>query len=252
MPSGFVPSLTFSNKKKEDQKEEWGFKKDDIVIGHIGEWGLYKNSLALKEAIESLPENFKGVYITETKDERIKLLSSRIRLDNKNETADCLRGIDVLLMPSIKEGFGQILIEAWATGVPVVSTSVGVFKDMWAMYGFPFGQVIKHNDSGDKIARAIKSALEMEPEKILDIKGHALYRFNGITVSKRWHDYLKSTSEMYWQNAILLKLKQRVEIMVSKSTPKKVARQLNMEEVPVQDGTEEWTYKNVLDFIASS
>jgi glycosyltransferase involved in cell wall biosynthesis len=50
---------------------------------------------------------------------------------------DALRGMDVLWLPSRVEGFGLVLIEAMASGVPVVACAVGGVTD-----------VVQHNVNG--------------------------------------------------------------------------------------------------------
>ena len=41
------------------------------------------------------------------------------------ETAEILRKMDIFLLPSIQETFGGVLLEAMATGLPVIATNVG-------------------------------------------------------------------------------------------------------------------------------
>jgi len=270
IPNGFLPDHTFSDKSKEEQKQAWGLSKDDIVIGFVGRWCKEKNPLALGKVISALPEEYKGVYVGVThsgpwsceeehyKEDMDKFLSRedqerRLKyIDVQHKIGDTMKGIDVLLMPSEKEGFCLVLIEAWAAGVPVVSTNVGVFKDMYQMFGFPFGQVIDPHDGGDVMSHKIKAALEMTPEELLEIKGHVLYRFNGITTAHRWLEYLHGLYTEHKHYSIEPPLSEKLKVLLTKSSPKKVARELNMKGVPVPDGSPEWTYKSVLAFSAAS
>jgi len=43
----------------------------------------------------------------------------------RNDIADILKGIDIFVMPSLNEGISNTILEAMATGLPVVATNVG-------------------------------------------------------------------------------------------------------------------------------
>lgn len=65
--------------------------------------------------------------------------------EHKN-IADWYRTLDLFVAPQRWEGFGLTPLEAMATGVPVVATDVGAFKELMAAGQRQTGRVIARND----------------------------------------------------------------------------------------------------------
>ena len=51
-------------------------------------------------------------------------------LGRRNDVPDLMAAFDVLVVPSINEGMGRVILEAGAAGVPVVATRVGGIPDI--------------------------------------------------------------------------------------------------------------------------
>jgi glycosyltransferase involved in cell wall biosynthesis len=64
-------------------------------------------------------------------------LGGRLRfLGYRTDVADLVRGLDLLVSPSVKEGFGLVVLEGLASGVPVVvSRSSGVWETVKSLPG---------------------------------------------------------------------------------------------------------------------
>jgi glycosyltransferase involved in cell wall biosynthesis len=88
-------------------------------------------------------------------------LGERVTLHGQVESADdALRQIDLLVLPSEAEGFGLVLIEAMAAGVPVVATRVPGIIDV--ISDGRTGLLVQPNNS-PQLASAIRRLATDEP-----------------------------------------------------------------------------------------
>ncbi len=115
-------------------REANGFYPDDVVFACIGRLEEQKNPLGLLDAFTSLPDPRTHLVLigTGSYEARVtrfiaeKKLQSRIHvLGSRNDIDACLAGSDVFVLASDWEGSPLAVMEAMASGLPVVSTAVG-------------------------------------------------------------------------------------------------------------------------------
>ena len=107
-------------------------------IGFIGRLDPIKRIPDLLEAMTLLDDHFMLDIFGDGEDRpRIEQTIARFKLQNRVKLhgtiarpQDALASIDVLVLPSAAEGFGLVLIEAMAAGVPVVATDVPGIRDV--------------------------------------------------------------------------------------------------------------------------
>jgi glycosyltransferase involved in cell wall biosynthesis len=107
-------------------------------IGFIGRLDPIKLVEDLVTAVSLLPLEFTLEIFGEGPErERIESAISRLGLEERvvlrgeiAGPAEALREIDVLVLPSEAEGFGLVLIEAMAAGVPVIGTNVPGIREV--------------------------------------------------------------------------------------------------------------------------
>jgi len=118
----------------ESKKEQRGFKADDYLVGILGRISQEKGHFLALEAIKQLLVKYKNIYLLISGEgklgEELKrtIDSSQLGQNVKlipSSSGDFLDTIDLLIAPSIKEGFGYSIVEAFAKRVPVVAYSTG-------------------------------------------------------------------------------------------------------------------------------
>jgi sugar transferase (PEP-CTERM/EpsH1 system associated) len=143
-------------------------EKKTFVIGHVGRFAPIKNQLLLVKAFCLLVDRFPSLraclrlYMIGDGPQRAEceqLLADANASDIAwlpgfvSDMPDVYRKFDLFVLPSIREGISNTLLEAMASGIPIVATNVG---------GTP--EVVEHGHTGtlvesdnvDALADAIK------------------------------------------------------------------------------------------------
>lgn len=174
---------TISPVKTENIKKKFKIYKNDIVVGCVSR---HKRQYQLIEALKYLPDHYKVIFVGIEKDklqEQIERLKPNQTIHfagrvNGKEVLDYYSIFDVHVLPSITEGFGLVLVEAMALGVPVVGTAsegiLDVIQDEENGLLFPDGDVIR---LAEQIKRLIENK-ELRNKCIANGKFTALEKFS--------------------------------------------------------------------------
>jgi len=151
-----------------------GFSSEDIVIGTVGRLDPIKDQRLLLQAFSRLKyekKNLRLVFVGDGPEKR-NLESMRKRLScgdrvvflgERDDVDKILSAFDLFVLPSRNEGISNTILEAMATGLPVIATDVG---------GNP--ELVKHGHSGllfppgdcEALVDALNFYIEQNPHMI--------------------------------------------------------------------------------------
>jgi sugar transferase (PEP-CTERM/EpsH1 system associated) len=135
-------------------RHELGIREDEFCLGCVGNLLPVKDHATLLKALGRLGELVRGWHLMVAGEgpERPRLeaaaagLSSRMRisfLGRSTRVPEMLNAFDVYVLPSVNEGISNSLLEAMATGLPVIAGDVGgnpeVVEDRVSGLLFPRG-----------------------------------------------------------------------------------------------------------------
>lgn len=120
---------------KEAAKKTLGYTGSDILIGYVAKLRAERNHSSLITAFSLLVKKFPGTRLViagdgPEKENLIKLskdlhVSERVDfLGNRNDVPLILKSLDVFVSPSAYEGMSIAILEAMASGLPIVASDI--------------------------------------------------------------------------------------------------------------------------------
>jgi sugar transferase (PEP-CTERM/EpsH1 system associated) len=130
-----VDTETFTPLRRESVRSALGIAQDQLVIGTVGRLDPVKDHRSLIQAFSRLrPDRRHLLFIvgdgpTRAALDRLRLevgLGDQIHLlGERNDVSLLLPALDIFVLPSLAEGISNAILEAMASGLPVVATRVG-------------------------------------------------------------------------------------------------------------------------------
>ncbi|WP_366249817.1 N-acetyl-alpha-D-glucosaminyl L-malate synthase BshA [Terribacillus aidingensis] len=143
----FVDEEVYRPADVRDIRQQFGIKEDDKVLVHISNFRKVKRVQDVVQVFSYVQEKLDAKlmligdgpeYSDILRDVQQRGLEDKVLfLGKRNNVAALLNMADIMLLPSEKESFGLVLLEAMACGVPCIGTDVG---------GIP--EVIQHGKNG--------------------------------------------------------------------------------------------------------
>lgn len=143
-------------------RDELGVPAEAFLIGMVGSLTAQKNHKALIHAIAILPKNVHAIIAGEGPllrktialsedlgiDERVHFLGFRCDIER------VIKAVDIVVIPSLWEGFGLVAVEAMACGKPIAASNVTGLREVIGDSGILFAP-----DDYNDIARSILSIM---------------------------------------------------------------------------------------------
>jgi len=163
--------------------KDTSFQKRFIFLGHIR---TEKGVLELVEAANKLGSEYRvdfyGSVVEESLVEKINSANATYKgLLNPQEVTKTLAQYDVLVLPSYREGYPGVIIEAFSVGLPVVATTLDGIKEI--VDDGKSGILVPPKDV-DALAHAMQSFDEQNYESFSKEALRAFEQFDSEKVTK--------------------------------------------------------------------
>jgi glycosyltransferase involved in cell wall biosynthesis len=143
-----VTKFNGSDKSFHEWRRVLSVPEESFLVAFVGRFGPEKGISFLLKGFSEAVRHVKNLHLILVGDGPLKeqlrheissqnLLKSVTMIGWSDDVASLLKTVDLLVLPSLNEAFGLVLLEAMAAGVPVIGTSVG---------GIP--EVIHHGKTG--------------------------------------------------------------------------------------------------------
>lgn len=164
-------------------RTDLGLERDALLLGMVCRLVEQKGIPYALEALRRLRSQFPRAHLViagdgENADELRRLASALGIADRvhwlgwRSDAADLMSAFDLLLVPSLWEGFGLVLLEAMARRVPVIASRVGAIPE-----------VVAHGETGILIEPGDVPALAQAMARLLDDR--ALRKYMGLLGAAR-------------------------------------------------------------------
>ncbi|MGQ9571453.1 MAG: glycosyltransferase, partial [Thermodesulfovibrionales bacterium] len=136
-----IDTDSFVNRDGNAIRREFGIPSDVPVIGTIGRLTFQKGQKYLIEAASKIKEKFPGIMLLIVGDGPMKdglrnyakildLNENVIFTGSRRDIPALLAAMDIFVLPSLWEGLGNALLEAMASGKPIIATDIPPIREI--------------------------------------------------------------------------------------------------------------------------
>ncbi|MNJ88758.1 putative glycosyltransferase EpsD [compost metagenome] len=200
--------------KRTETREKWKLKDDEVAVAIVGRLAPIKNHSLFLDVIERLAaKGVKARYFIvgdgqerEGIEKRVRELESTYQVSIEltswiKDIATFNAGMDIICLSSDNEGTPVSLIEAQASGIPVISTDVGGVKD-----------ILKEGETGFVVPKKDAAAFSEKLQLLIENKeirtkmsqngwNFVRDRFHYTTLVKNMENYYSELIEKTGKNA---------------------------------------------------
>lgn len=192
----------FSKSNRELIRKELGIEDKDKIIGYVGRFAPEKNLLTLIAAVAKLVSKHSeirlmlvgdGPMILELKNyvQTLNISDKVIFYGVRQDVNRILSGFDIFVLPSLIEGMSVALLEAMATGCPIVCSKISTNEEL-VSHGKD-GILVDPNSIEDFEGSILQI---LEDDKLRNnLKNNAVIKANHYGISEVFHKLLSSYQE---------------------------------------------------------
>jgi glycosyltransferase involved in cell wall biosynthesis len=192
--NGVDPDRLVPRRSRAEVRAALGLPPEALVIGFVGRWGVGKNPLAIARAAAAIPGAV-ALYVGPWEEqpalsaEAATLAPCRfVSPAEAIHIGDFYAAMDVCVIASRTEGFSLVAVEAWLSGVPLVSTPVGVVLEHPGLT-----VELPPDPSADAMAAAVHAAIDpSRAPSIGEAERTAEARYTVEAMGRRWRVYLQA------------------------------------------------------------
>ncbi|MDP3655581.1 MAG: glycosyltransferase [Brevundimonas sp.] len=200
IPNGF--NLTAFQRRPEDRerlRNQWELPEQAVVFALVGRFHIQKGQAAFVAAAEQVRDvRAEAVFLLAGRDADPQNEELRVMLGERNlasrflllgarrDVPAIMSAVDVLCMPSLYEGFPNVLGEAMASGLPCIATAV---SDVGLILGNA-GVLIDVGDTTG-LANAMSKMVDLGPQGRSDLGARARRR-----IAESYS--LETVTPLYW------------------------------------------------------
>ncbi len=196
----------FNGNNREKFRKECGVSDDERLVGMIGAVSEYKGVDDFLHAAAQMCRRIKGLkFVIVGPDTgkpkgftgRMKQLAAELEISDKviftgfrNDIADIMTALDLLMTPSRVEAFGRVIIESLASGTPIVAYRVGGIPEI--ISDPEVGILVEPGNTAHLAEEAVKLLLDTDRREKMIRAGYA-HICNHFTIQA----HVKKIEEVY-------------------------------------------------------
>ena len=122
-PNGTDLTL-YKPKDKVALRKKYNFPLDKKIVLYIGGFTDAKGAFRVQEAVKTLDDDIGVIYLGKGKEHPKDEKTLFIGIVSKEQVADFMALSDVFVLPTLHEGSSNSIVEAMASGLPIVSSDI--------------------------------------------------------------------------------------------------------------------------------